>query len=186
VKKLVIGAALAAVLPFASVAAQDYPSRPVTMIVPFPAGGPADTLARLLGDRMKGSLGQPVIVENLTGAGASIGTGRAAAAPPDGYTLSLGNWTSHVGSGAFYKVAYDLLTDFEPVSLLTDAPLLIVGKNALPAKDGKEFLGGSRPIPTRPRPRPSAPAAPRISASSISRTRPARASRSCRIAAARR
>ena len=148
-KKLVIAAALAAVLPVASAAAQDYPSRPVTMIVPFPAGGPADTLARLLGDRMKGSLGQPVIVENVTGAGASIGTGRAAAAPSDGYTLSLGNWTSHVGSGAFYKVAYDLLTDFEPVSLLTDAPLLIVGKNALPAKDGKELLAWLKANPDK-------------------------------------
>jgi tripartite-type tricarboxylate transporter receptor subunit TctC len=138
-KKLLIAAALTAAVPLGA-SAQDFPSRPITMIVPFPAGGPADTLGRLLGERMKVALGQPVIVENVTGAGASIGTGRAAAAAPDGYTLSLGNWTSHVGSGAFYKVAYDLLTDLEPVALLTDAPLLIVGKNALPAANGKELL----------------------------------------------
>ena len=79
--------------------AQAYPSRPITIIVPFPAGGPTDTLARILSERMRVSLGQPVIVENVTGAGASIGVARAAQAAPDGYTLSIGNWTSHVGRG---------------------------------------------------------------------------------------
>ena len=80
--------------------AQGYPSHPITMIVPFPAGGPTDTLARVLGERMRVSLGQPVIIETVTGAGASIGVARAAQAAPDGYTLSIGNWTSHVGAGA--------------------------------------------------------------------------------------
>jgi tripartite-type tricarboxylate transporter receptor subunit TctC len=109
--------------------AQDYPSRPITMIVPFPAGGPTDTLGRILGEGMRVSLGQPIVVENVTGAGSTIGVGRAAQAAPDGYTLSLGNWTSFVGSGALYNTSYDLLRDFEPISLLTFAPMLIVGKN---------------------------------------------------------
>ena len=91
--------------------AQGYPSRPITIIVPFPAGGPTDTLTRILGERMRVSLGQPMIVENVTGAGASIGVGRAAQAAPDGYTLSIGNWTSHVGAGAIYPAVHDLLLD---------------------------------------------------------------------------
>ena len=91
--------------------AQTYPSRPVTMIVPFPAGGPTDTLARILSERMKGSLGQPVIVENVTGAGASIGVARVAQAAPDGYTLNIGNWTSHVGAGAMYPAVHDALLE---------------------------------------------------------------------------
>src|SRR5262249_11550168 len=95
--KLLLAAALAAGLHIKSAAADDYPSRPIPMIVPFPAGGPPDTLGRLLAERMRVPLGQPVIIENITGAGATIGAIRGAQAPPDGYTLSLGNWTSHVG-----------------------------------------------------------------------------------------
>ena len=120
--------------------AQVYPSRPITMIVPFPAGGPTDTLGRILSERMRTSLGQAIIVENVTGAGSTIGVGRAAQAVPDGYTLSLGNWTSFVGAGALYPVQYDLLKDFAPVSLLTFAPMVIVGKNDLPAKDARELI----------------------------------------------
>ena len=123
-----------------SAVAQDYPSRPVTIIVPFPAGGPSDTLARILSERMRVSLGHPVVIENVTGAGASIGATRGAQAAPDGYTLSIGNWTSHVGSGAMYRLPFDMLTDLEPISLLTSAPLMIVGKNAVPANDGKELV----------------------------------------------
>jgi len=129
--------------------AQAFPSRPVTMIVPFPAGGPADTLGRLVGDRMKGSLGQPVIIENITGAGATIGSIKAAQAAPDGYTIGLGNWTSHVGSGAFYKLPFDLLTDLEPVAMITDSPLLIVGRNGFPAKDGKELIAWLKANPDK-------------------------------------
>ena len=103
--------------------AQSYPSRPVTIIVPFPAGGPTDTLGRILSDRMRVSLGQTIIVENITGAGATIGVGRAVNSAPDGYTLSIGNWTSHVGSAALYPVQYDVLRDFVPVSLITSAPI---------------------------------------------------------------
>ncbi|MFL6832987.1 MAG: Bug family tripartite tricarboxylate transporter substrate binding protein, partial [Xanthobacteraceae bacterium] len=129
--------------------AQDYPSHPITMIVPFPAGGPTDTLGRILGEGMRMSLGQPIIVENVTGAGSTIGVGRAAQAAPDGYTLSLGNWTSFVGSGALYRTSYDLLRDFEPISLLTFAPMLIVGKNALPAKDAKELIAWLKANPDK-------------------------------------
>src|ERR1700680_2524923 len=91
--------------------AQPYPSRPVTIIVPFPAGGPTDTLARILSERMRVSLGQPVIIENVTRAGASIAATHGAQSAPDGYTLSIGNWTSHVGAGAIYRLPFDLLTD---------------------------------------------------------------------------
>ena len=120
--------------------AQDYPSHPITMVVPFPAGGPTDTLGRILSERMRVTLGQPIVIENVTGAGSTIGVAHAAQAAPDGYTLSLGNWTSFVGSGALYRTSYDLLNDFEPVSLLTFAPMLIVGKNALPVNDAKELI----------------------------------------------
>jgi tripartite-type tricarboxylate transporter receptor subunit TctC len=120
--------------------AQTYPSRPVTMIVPFPAGGPTDTLARILSERMKGALGQPVIVENVTGAGASIGVARAAQAAPDGYTLSIGNWTSHVGAGAMYPAVHDALLELQPVSRISATPLMIIGKNALPPKSAGELI----------------------------------------------
>ena len=90
--------------------------------MPFPAGGPTDTLGRILSDRMRVSLGQTIIVENITGAGATIGVGRAVNSAPDGYTLSIGNWTSHVGSAALYPVQYDVLRDFVPVSLITRLP----------------------------------------------------------------
>src|SRR4249919_181882 len=120
--------------------AEDYPSHPITMIVPFAAGGPTDTLGRILSERMRVSLGQTIVIENVTGAGSTIGVAHAAQAAPDGYTLSLGNWTSFVGSGALYRTSYDLLKDFEPVSLLTFAPMLIVGKNALPVNDAKELI----------------------------------------------
>src|SRR5215470_670829 len=120
--------------------AQGYPSHPITMIVPFPAGGPTDTLARILSERMRVSLGQPVVIENVTGAGASIGATRGAQAAPDGYTLSIGNWTSHVGSGAMYKLPFDMLGDLEPISLLTSAPLMVVGKTTVPANNGTELV----------------------------------------------
>jgi tripartite-type tricarboxylate transporter receptor subunit TctC len=120
--------------------AQAYPLRPITMIVPFPAGGPTDTLARILAERMRLSLGQPVVIETVTGAGASIGVARAAQAAPDGYTLSIGNWTSHVGAGAMYPAAHDALLEMQPISLLSATPLMIIGKNALPPKDARELI----------------------------------------------
>jgi tripartite-type tricarboxylate transporter receptor subunit TctC len=113
-------AAGAAALPAAArmAQAQTYPSRPITIVVPFPAGGPTDSLTRVLAERMKGSLGQPVIIENVTGAGGTIGVGRVARAAPDGYTVSIGHWQTHVVNGATYTLQYDVVMDFEPVSLV--------------------------------------------------------------------
>jgi tripartite-type tricarboxylate transporter receptor subunit TctC len=119
--------------------AQAYPSHPITIIVPFPAGGPTDTLARILSERMRVPLGQPVILESVSGAGASIGVARAAQAAPDGYTLSIGNWTSHVGGGAMYPAAHDAVLELQPVSRISATPLMIVGKNALP-QDARELI----------------------------------------------
>ena len=120
--------------------AQAYPSHPITIIVPFPAGGPTDTLARILGERMRISLGQPVLVETVTGAGASIGVVRAAQSAPDGYTLSIGNWTSHVGAGVMYPAVHDAVLGLQPVSRISATPLMIVGKNALPPKNAAELI----------------------------------------------
>jgi tripartite-type tricarboxylate transporter receptor subunit TctC len=116
-------------------AAQTYPSRPVTMVVPYAPGGPTDTIARIMAEHMRGSLGQPVIIENVSGAGGSIGVARVARANPDGYTLSVGNLSSHVMNGAVYALPYDLIADFAPVSLLSFQPMLIVARKSLPADD---------------------------------------------------
>ncbi len=129
------------------VAAQSFPARPITIIVPFPAGGPTDTLARIFAEYAKGPLGQPVIVENVAGAGASIGIGRAVAAAPDGYTLSLGNWTSHVGAGAIYPVSWHILSDLVPVAKLPVSTLMIVGKNDLPANNIRELIAWMKANP---------------------------------------
>jgi tripartite-type tricarboxylate transporter receptor subunit TctC len=129
------------------VAAQSFPARPITIIVPFPAGGPTDTLARIFAEYAKGPLGQPVIVENVAGAGASIGIGRAVAAAPDGYTLSLGNWTSHVGAGAIYPVSWHILSDLMPVAKLPVSTLMIVGKNDLPANNIRELIAWMKANP---------------------------------------
>jgi tripartite-type tricarboxylate transporter receptor subunit TctC len=99
-------------------AATSFPTRPITLIVPFPAGGPSDSVARIVADRMPTSLGQPVIVENVSGAGGTIGRARVANSEPDGYTLVIGNWASHVGATATFKVSYDVVNDFEPVAML--------------------------------------------------------------------
>jgi tripartite-type tricarboxylate transporter receptor subunit TctC len=136
---LVAGAAaLSAVSHIAK--AQAYPSRPITIVVPFPAGGPTDALARILAERMRGPLGQPVIIENPTGAGGTIGTGRVARAAPDGYMVILGHWQTHVVNGATYRLQYDVVKDFEPVSLVADCPVWIVARQALPAKDLTELV----------------------------------------------
>jgi tripartite-type tricarboxylate transporter receptor subunit TctC len=140
-KKYFLTLAAACALGFASqAAAQVYPLRPVTMIVPYPAGGTTDSIARIMNERMKTSLGQPVIIENVTGAGGSIGVGRVARAAPDGYTLSIGQWATHVLNGAAYALPYDPLNDFEPVALLASNPLIIVAKSAAPAKNLKELI----------------------------------------------
>jgi tripartite-type tricarboxylate transporter receptor subunit TctC len=137
-------ATVAAVVALASAGmaeAQGYPVRPITMIVPFPAGGATDTLARFLGERMHGILGQPIIIENIAGAAGSIGVGRAVRSPADGYTLSIGTSTTHMLTGGLYALPFDLLKDLEPVILLGSEPLLIVGKKNLPPDDLKGLIG---------------------------------------------
>jgi tripartite-type tricarboxylate transporter receptor subunit TctC len=147
--RLLVAVALAAGLMTASATAQDFPTRPITIIVPFSAGGPTDTLARILGDRMKASLGQPVVVENVTGAGATIGVGRAVQAAPDGHTVIIGNWTSHVGTGALYPVQWHPHRDLEPVAPLSISSLMIVGRTTLPAKDAKELIAWLKQNPDK-------------------------------------
>jgi len=147
--RLLVAVLCAIALQVSAAAAQDYPSRPITIIVPFPAGGPTDTLARILGDRMKDSLGQSLIVENVTGAGATIGVGRAVQAAADGHTLILGNWTSHVGAPALYPVQWNVLTDLEPVARLSVSSLMIVGKTALPANNAKELIAWLKDNPDK-------------------------------------
>jgi len=120
--------------------AQQFPSRPVTLVVPFAAGGPVDVVARLLSEPMRRSLGQPVVVEYTTGAGGSIGVGRVAKAPPDGYLVSIGHWSTHVVNGAVYALNYDLLKDLEPVAMIGGNPMLIVSKTAVPARDLRELI----------------------------------------------
>jgi len=142
----VIFAMLAAV---AGATAQTYPSRPVTVIVPFAAGGVTDIVARIVSERMSKALGQSVIIENVSGAGGTIGVTRLFRAAPDGYTLVVGQWTSHVGAGAMYPVPFDYLNDFEPVSMLSIAPLWIVGRSNLPAKDLRELIAWLKANPDK-------------------------------------
>jgi tripartite-type tricarboxylate transporter receptor subunit TctC len=151
-QKLLFAAALAAMATLHSIApaaAQGYPARPITLIVPFPAGGGADLLARVVADRMKTSLGQPVIVENVGGAGGTIGVTRLYRSAPDGYTIGFGQWTSHVGAGALYAVPFDYLKDFEPVARLTSAPLWIIGRKTLPANNLKELMAWLKASPNK-------------------------------------
>src|SRR5215510_857849 len=135
-------AAGAAALPAASriARAQAYPTRPMTMIVPYAAGGPTDTIARIMAERMRSSLGQIVLVENVTGAAGTIGVGRVARAAPDGYTISIGHWGTHVVNGAIYDLSYHVFNDFEPVSLIAANPQLIVSRKAVPANNLQELI----------------------------------------------
>jgi tripartite-type tricarboxylate transporter receptor subunit TctC len=149
VMRRMILAALA-MLPFSGAAlAENFPSHPITIVVPFSAGGPSDAMARILAERMKVTLGETLLVENVTGAGGSIGVGRAVRSPPDGYTISFGHLGTHVANGAIYKLGYDLVTDLEPVALLPSNPMIVVSKNAIPAKSLKELLEWlkARPAP---------------------------------------
>lgn len=136
-------------VPVTKIAAQDYPTRPLTMIVPFPAGGATDTLARLLAERMRTVLGRPVIIENVAGAAGSTGVGRAVRSPADGYTLSIGTSTTHMLTGGLYTLPFNLLTDLEPIILIGSEPLLIVGKNSLPADDLKGLIAWLKANPDK-------------------------------------
>jgi tripartite-type tricarboxylate transporter receptor subunit TctC len=143
---IVVAALVAAVT---SAAAQTFPSRPITMVVPYPAGGVTDTLARLLAERMKVVLGQTVIVENVGGAGGSVGAGRVARAAADGYTVLLGNSETHVLNAVAQSLPYDVVADFAPVALLPAYPFLLVSKNAVPAKNLKELVAWIKANPDK-------------------------------------
>ena len=132
-----------------SAVSQDYPTRPITMIVPFPAGGATDTVARFLGERMRAILGQPIIIENAAGAAGSIGVGRAVRSPADGYTLSIGTSTTHMLTGGLYHLPFDLLKDLEPIIEIGSEPLLIVGKKSLPADDLKGLIAWLKANPDK-------------------------------------
>src|SRR5262245_64450550 len=121
-------------------AAQTFPSRPVVLVVPFAAGGPTDTIARILAERMGRALGQTVVVENTTGAGGSIAVGRVVRAAPDGYTIGIGHIGPYVFNGAIYSLQYDLRTDLQPIALIATNATILVSKPGLPAKDLKELI----------------------------------------------
>lgn len=130
--------------------AETFPSHPITFVVPFSAGGPTDAMARILSDRMKDKLGQPILIENVTGAAGSIGVGRVVRSAPDGYTVSIGHLGTHVANGAIYNLGYDLLTDLEPIVLLPSNPMIIVSKNEIPAKTLPELVAWLKSRPTPP------------------------------------
>src|SRR5262245_10659960 len=129
--------------------AQNWPTRPITMVVGAAAGGPTDTIARVMADGMRASLNQPIIVENVTGAAGSIAVGRVVRAAPDGYTLSIGQWGTHVTNAAIYVLSYDLLNDLAPVSWIANGTPLIVSKKALPAKDLRDLIAWLRENPDK-------------------------------------
>ena len=147
-RKFVIALALTLFAGIAAVHAQGFPSRPVTLIVPFPPGGSTDVVARIMAEQMRPLLGQPVIIENVGGAGGSIAVGRLARAAPDGYTIDIGQWDTHVGS-IIYRLNYDLQKDFEPIGLLSINPQLMVGKKALPADDLKGLVAWMKANPDK-------------------------------------
>jgi tripartite-type tricarboxylate transporter receptor subunit TctC len=145
--KLIAAIALAALACVTQVQAQGYPARAITIIVPFPPGGSTDAVARIMAERMRASLGQTVIVENVGGAGGSIAVGRVARAAPDGYTIDIGQWDTHVGNGVVYALNYDLQKDFEPVGLISINPQLILGRKGLPADDLKGLVAWMKANP---------------------------------------
>jgi tripartite-type tricarboxylate transporter receptor subunit TctC len=129
--------------------ADTYPSRPVTLVVPFSAGGPTDVIARLVGERMGAALGQTVLIENVTGASGTIAGMRVARATPDGYTIGIGHWGTHVLNGAIYQLQYDLLRDFEPIALIANGPQLIIARPTLPPKDLTQLIAWLKENPNK-------------------------------------
>jgi tripartite-type tricarboxylate transporter receptor subunit TctC len=149
-RRYVLAASVAALLVVAPEAiAQTYPSRPVTMIVPASAGGPTDAIARVLSERMTANLGGTVLVDNVAGAGGSIGVGKVARSAPDGYTLGIGQWSHYVLNGATYALPYDLLADFAPVAMIATGPLLLVSRKDLPANDLKGLIAWLKANPDK-------------------------------------
>src|SRR5436305_6218762 len=145
-KRAILAAALFA-LGLSAAQTQSYPSRPITIVVPFAAGGPTAAIARAISERMRVSLGQSILIENTTGAGGSIGVTRAVRSAPDGYTLSLGHTGTHVVNGAIYPLQYDLLNDFEPVALIAANTMIVVTKNDVPPKNFCELIDWLKPNP---------------------------------------
>src|SRR5262249_24616353 len=149
-RKLSMANALAALLAaMGGAAAQVYPSRPITIIVPFPAGGATDSFARILAEPLRASLGQPIVIENIGGAAGSLGVGRAARAPADGHTLSIGTSTTPALIGALYTLQFDLMKDLEPIAQLAAEPLLIVAKKGMPANDLRDMIAWLKANPDK-------------------------------------
>jgi tripartite-type tricarboxylate transporter receptor subunit TctC len=145
-RNVVVAAALALTAFIAPAQADTFPSRPITLIVPFPPGGSTDLAARLMADKMGQALGQPVVVENMSGAGGSIAVGRLARSAPDGYTIDIGQWDTHVGS-IIYNITYDLQTDFTPIGLISINPQLLLAPKAFPADDMKALIAWMKAHP---------------------------------------
>jgi tripartite-type tricarboxylate transporter receptor subunit TctC len=144
----IVLAALAMLISGGYALAENFPSHPVTVIVPFSAGGPSDAMMRIMAERMKATLGEPLLIENVTGAGGSLGVGRTVRSPPDGYTVGFGHLGTNVANGVIYKLGYDLVSDLEPVVLLPSNPMIIVSKNAVPARSLGELLAWLKARPT--------------------------------------
>src|ERR1700720_370851 len=149
-RKAILGAFIAMFALSNTARAENYPSHPITVIVPFSAGGPSDAMMRMLAERMKTTLGEIILIENVTGAGGSLGVGRTVRSPPDGYTIGFGHLGTNVANGAIYKLGYDLVTDLEPVVMLPSNPMIIVSKTAVPAKTLPELLAWLKAKPTPP------------------------------------
>jgi tripartite-type tricarboxylate transporter receptor subunit TctC len=149
IRKALAAIAIAALFGVGNASAQTYPSKPITVIVPFAAGGATDVLARFLGERMRTILGQPIIIENVTGAGGSIGVSRLVRATADGYTIEMGTSTTNMLLGGLYPLPFDLLNDLAPILMIASEPLMIVGKKALPAKDLKELIAWLKANPDK-------------------------------------
>jgi tripartite-type tricarboxylate transporter receptor subunit TctC len=146
----IVLAALAMLISGGHALAENFPSHPITVIVPFSAGGPSDAMMRIMAERMKATLGEPLLIENVTGAGGSLGVGRTVRSPPDGYTVGFGHLGTNVANGVIYKLGYDLVTDLEPVVMLPSNPMIIVRRNTVPAKTLPELLAWLKAKPTPP------------------------------------
>ncbi|HTT49015.1 MAG TPA: tripartite tricarboxylate transporter substrate-binding protein [Pseudolabrys sp.] len=143
-KLLLAAAGAAALLGMSPALAADYPSRPITLVVPLSVGGSTDVIGRIVAQGMGETLGQTIVVENTTGAGGTIGEGRISRATPDGYTIGIGQWGTNVATGAIYKLPYDLMKDFEPIGLIATQPFFIVARKTMPANNLKELLAWLR------------------------------------------
>src|SRR6478609_1134107 len=146
-RRSLLAAGTALLAPAAS--AQTWPARPITMIVPASAGGPTDAIARVLAEPLTARLGQTVLVDNVAGAGGTIGVGKVARAAPDGYTLGIGQWSHYVLNGATYSLPYDLVADFAPIAMLVTGPLLVVSRKDLPANNLKSMIAWLKANPDK-------------------------------------